>query len=320
MFKQFLLSLFVVTALSAGTISQQPAVRLRAAAGAPSSGECNSAGSVGKVYIRTDPAAVFSSFYTCSNTGASTYAWEGPYGTGGGGSNPVALTSGSGAPVASCTAPSGSNLALYSDTTGHKIWACVATNTWEIVLSTSGSGTLFIDGITGSDPCGTVASGHSCLFYDHTNSDHLTRKDDTQALHDTEGGGAVILAGNWNGSANPQVAGSTTDYIQVYGQLFIQALNNANVALTVHRSGTAQHLCITTADAQPGDGALTATLMSGTATATAVVATVAASAAAGEYCSSATASISSGNALSVKLVNASASASAHIYTVYVELQ
>jgi len=134
------------------------------------------------------------------------------------------------------------------------------------------------------------------------------------------GGGVSVLASNWNSVAGPQVAGSATAYLPVFGQMFSQNLNGANVALTVHHNGTANLLCITTADAQPGDGALVITLMTGPSTASAVTKTVAAGAAAAEYCSSVTDTFASGGALSARAVNASASPSAHIYTVSLEIQ
>lgn len=66
------------------------ASRVRRGAGAPAAGECDGAGDVGKVWIRSDAASPLSSFYTCSNTGVATYAWE-LIGTGAGGfvANPV---------------------------------------------------------------------------------------------------------------------------------------------------------------------------------------------------------------------------------------
>jgi hypothetical protein len=49
--------------------------------GAPVSG-CAVSGDVGKIYVRSDAAASLHSLYLCANTAASTYTWEGPYGTG----------------------------------------------------------------------------------------------------------------------------------------------------------------------------------------------------------------------------------------------
>jgi len=60
-----------------------PATRIRRGTGAPTSGNCDSAGEVGQVYVRQDAAATGSTFYVCANTAAMTYAWE-LAGTGGG--------------------------------------------------------------------------------------------------------------------------------------------------------------------------------------------------------------------------------------------
>ncbi len=52
--------------------------------GAPNSALCTNINNVGKVYARKDGAAANTTFYVCSNTAASTYAWE-LLGSGGGG-------------------------------------------------------------------------------------------------------------------------------------------------------------------------------------------------------------------------------------------
>ena len=72
----------------------------------------------------------------------------------GAGSGITTMTTGASDPVASCTAPSTSNLTLYTQPTTQDLWACVATNTWKKVLSTT---TVLISGLrprrpTASDP------------------------------------------------------------------------------------------------------------------------------------------------------------------------
>lgn len=52
--------------------------------GAPNAAQCTNINNVGKVYARKDGAAANTTFYVCSNTAASTYAWE-LLGSGGGG-------------------------------------------------------------------------------------------------------------------------------------------------------------------------------------------------------------------------------------------
>lgn len=68
--------------------------RIVRAAGVPSAGTCNTAASVGKVYVRTDAGAANSTFYVCANTASMTYAWELGGGGGGGGGCTPAGTSG----------------------------------------------------------------------------------------------------------------------------------------------------------------------------------------------------------------------------------
>ena len=122
--------------------------------------------------------------------------------SGGGGSSNISLTSGSGAPVANCTAPSTSNINYYLDTTAHQIWRCDNTNHWVLAIESIGSGTFYVSGNHGTDPCGTVASGTDCLFFNSANSNHLSRKDDTGTVHDIEAGGG--------GSFDPLDQTSTT--------------------------------------------------------------------------------------------------------------
>lgn len=66
----------VALAQSGGTGVGDPyASRIYRAYGAPATG-CNSSNDVGKVYYRIDAAMPNASYYGCSATGASTYAWE----------------------------------------------------------------------------------------------------------------------------------------------------------------------------------------------------------------------------------------------------
>lgn len=69
--------------------------RIVRGSGAPSAGLCANAAAVGKVYIRSDAAATFSTFYVCANTAAMTYAWElGGGGGGGGGGDTITSPNG----------------------------------------------------------------------------------------------------------------------------------------------------------------------------------------------------------------------------------
>jgi hypothetical protein len=83
----------------------------------------------------------------------------------GGGSGSVVLTSGSGAPIAACAAPSSSNLAVYLDTNSQEEWWCSASNTWKKMLSVTGTGPYEVIGGTGTVP-GTPSSGSVACYFD----------------------------------------------------------------------------------------------------------------------------------------------------------
>ncbi len=74
--------------------------------GAPNAAQCTNINNVGKVYARKDGAAANSTFYVCSNTAASTYAWE-------------LLGSGGGADVTASNDFSGSGNKFGLGTTGY---------------------------------------------------------------------------------------------------------------------------------------------------------------------------------------------------------
>ena len=58
---------------ASGATTTKPA---KVGSGVPASGDCDVAGEVGRLYVRSDPAAVNATQYVCANTGAATYAWE----------------------------------------------------------------------------------------------------------------------------------------------------------------------------------------------------------------------------------------------------
>lgn len=82
-------------------------------------------------------------------------------GTGGGGGI-TSITTGAGAPSSNCTAPSSSTLQKYYDTSNAQLWTCIAANTWNLDLMTSGVGTFTITGTTGTQPSAPIASTATC--------------------------------------------------------------------------------------------------------------------------------------------------------------
>ncbi len=72
--------LLLLAVLAVPTLAQSilpsTAYRIIRGSGVPASNTCNTASSVGKVYVRQDAAAAAATLYVCSNTAAMTYAWE----------------------------------------------------------------------------------------------------------------------------------------------------------------------------------------------------------------------------------------------------
>lgn len=280
--------LFLVSTLSWSASTQLPASRLRKGTGAPSGSECATASDVAKVYLRSDPAATFSTLYICANIEASTYSWEGPYGAGGGGGGGGALTMtvGSGDPSASCTAPSASALTKYYDTTGKNLWTCTDTNTWRLDTLVDPSAVMLITGKAGTAP-GTPSTGFVYVYTDSTQKG-LSAKDDTGQITRTvkptdcsgtghlqkiNADGTVTCSADsgGGGSAHPifispngfQVVATGTKYSGPGG-----AIPSTNDGYDLARgvfpaSGTISHFCagIDHVTTQPGDGSLVFTMI-----------------------------------------------------------
>lgn len=163
---------FLVPA-SAATVYPYPATRLVRGVGAPSGGTCAAIGDVGKVYIRQDAGATFSSLYTCDNTGVATYAWE-LYGSGGGGGSgtvtsvSVVTANGVSGSVATATTTPAITLTLGAITpttvtaSGAITAASVSTGTSPPAIT---PGTGGVDGYAeGTNPAsGCVTAGVDCL-------------------------------------------------------------------------------------------------------------------------------------------------------------
>lgn len=153
--KLLILSLFAVC-----LFAQPP--RIDALGGfAPSSGtslptNCKA----GQLFTKLD-AAAGANVYVALATASPCTTWTSQ---GGVGSGITAMTVSTGAPVASCAAPSNNNLILYTDSSNQDVWACVATNTWKKILSVSGSGPTtwtFTPGTAPGQPGGSLAYVYS---------------------------------------------------------------------------------------------------------------------------------------------------------------
>jgi len=161
----------------------------------------------------TDIVNLFSS---CSGT--EYLGADGACHTASSGSGNVALTTGSGTPTASCTAPSGSNLAVYLDTTNGDEWWCYATNSWKKVLSTTNTGAFALTGSAGTFSSGLASAQPSCTSLSY----YLAT--DTHAL-------TMCNGTSWSGTLNPSgaqacIMNSTADAFQCYdssGNLVIAA-------------------------------------------------------------------------------------------------
>jgi len=86
------------------------------------------------------------------------------------GSGVANMTTGSGAPPGSCTAPSANNISLYTDTSASELWACVAANTWNKLLATANSGNYVESGATGAAPSRPSAGNLKCYFSSASNT------------------------------------------------------------------------------------------------------------------------------------------------------
>ncbi len=150
----------------------------------------------GQLFIRTDTGAIKACI--SSNTWVAAA----------GGSGVVVMTSGTTDPVASCSAPSSLNLALFAQTTTKELWMCIATNTWKRFLSTSNVGPFADSGTAGPFASGVAASRGTCT----TNGYYLAT--DTHAL-------TVCDGTTWSSTLNPSgsyalIFNSSAGAVQVY--------------------------------------------------------------------------------------------------------
>lgn len=103
-------------------------MRLRFGSTAAASGDCDSAGELGGIYVQSgDPASVATRVSICTQTGASSYAW-----------NPVSHKVGTTAPATCVTG----EVFFDSDATAGSNWlGCTSANTWTQLGGSGGGGT-----------------------------------------------------------------------------------------------------------------------------------------------------------------------------------
>ena len=162
--------------LGAGTL---PAARLpnpgASAKGGVQSKDCTGTGHI--LSINTD--------------GTTTCSADHDYGAG-----IVTMVTGAGAPSAACVAPSLSNLQTYTDTTNQDLWACVATNTWKKLLSTTNSGATWEFFAQGTCPAAAdvTTAGYDyalCMQYGALNQRASTALGGALTAIGSGGGGAA---------------------------------------------------------------------------------------------------------------------------------
>jgi hypothetical protein len=108
----------------------------------------------------------------------------------------VTMVTGAGAPSAACVAPSLSNLQTYTDTTNQDLWACVATNTWKKLLSTTNSGATWEFFAQGTCPAAAdvTTAGYDyalCMQYGALNQRASTALGGALTAIGSGGGGAA---------------------------------------------------------------------------------------------------------------------------------
>lgn len=157
-------------------------------------------------------------------SGGKKFIGDGSLLTGISGSGDLTLTSGAGAPVASCAAP-GATLAVYTDTTNQDAWFCSATNTWKKLLSTTGVGQYLVTGTTGTAP-GNPASGSVSCYFDSTSL--------TQVCLDTSGNAFSMVKTAGSGTSLQFV-----DYIAATGIPHTRAIASADLPVVNLASSSA---------------------------------------------------------------------------------
>jgi hypothetical protein len=173
-------------------------------------------GNSSRQIVQATATDIVNLFSSCSGT--EYLGADGACHTASGGSGYVALTTGSGTPIASCTAPSSTNLAVYLDTTNGDEWWCYATNSWKKVLSTTNTGAFALTGSAGPISSGLASAQPSCTSLSY----YLAT--DTHAL-------TMCNGTSWSGTLNPSgsqacIMNSTADAFQCYdssGNLVIAA-------------------------------------------------------------------------------------------------
>lgn len=119
--------LLIVLSVFAAVALAQPSVRFRQGTAAPSAGTCNASTAPGALYIRYDnPATNPSQVYVCTQTGASSWAWQF-----------ISHKTGSSAP-AKCDV--GEVFFNSGATAGQNWYGCTAADTWTLMSGSGGGG------------------------------------------------------------------------------------------------------------------------------------------------------------------------------------
>jgi hypothetical protein len=98
---------------------------------------------------------------------------------------------------------------MYTQTTTRDLWACMNTNTWKKILSTSNTGTFVDTGTTGTSP-GTPATGSLSCYYDSTSK--------TQICIDDAGNASTTVRGT------TETTGQFVTHISALGVIAKRAL------------------------------------------------------------------------------------------------
>ncbi len=156
---------------------------------------------VGELFYNT-AATAGRNLYGCTATNTWTLLGDG--GTGGGGGGILTQKTGTGDPNGSqtCVPPSTTDRTIYFDTSALETWECVATNAWNRVVDTPGTGSVVMNGsFNATDLIMPVGAGMAALQFGDQgleyfpNGGSLSRTVVPQNCSATSGGGVLSAIG-----------------------------------------------------------------------------------------------------------------------------